>query len=332
MTYSALDLNVPSPSRQWISTPRLNDLRQAVAAEARPTTFSLEGSTDSQVFNVTRLKLANTTLYGSHHSSALHVVSDPLDTFEVYIPAAGELTTNRDSTKKSVRRGEAIIYFPGECANNHWSAYSRSLILRVDKSSLEPLIHDSLRLYMQNRKRGAWSISLNHGLGRALLGLLTQICTEYCEQDDDVSTSRLHMENLLHHTLAYIIEELLAENSDRPYTNESEPKYLRQVIDYIFANLEKNIALSTLTEVSGMSTRTLQNAFSKHYGKGPVTFVKHAKLHRVREALQRSTPADTTVTRIATKWGFYHASNFSRNYSDLFGELPIQTLRNRTGH
>ena len=101
------------------------------------------------------------------------------------------------------------------------------------------------------------------------------------------------------------------------------------VVGYIFANLDKDIGLPRLTEVSGVSARTLQNAFARHFGKGPITFVKQAKLYRVREDLQSFTPADTTVTKVAMDWGFYHASNFSRNYSDLFGELPIQTLRNR---
>jgi len=206
---------------------------------------------------------------------------------------------------------------------------SKALILRTDHSSLETLIHNSLRLRLQQRKHGARRISLTHGLGRTLLGLLTQICAESYQHHGDVAVASVELENLLHYTLAYIVEDVLAEQSDDRSPSELEPKYLQRVVDYVFANLDKDIGLPTLTEASGVSARTLQYAFAKHFGRGPITFVKQAKLHRVREELQSSTPADTTVTRVATKWGFYHASNFSRNYSDLFGEPPVQTLRNR---
>ncbi len=329
MTSNAMQMSVPSPTRQWLSTPRLNELRRAVAEEARPTTFSLTGPTEGHIFQLTRLKLSKTTLYGYHHGCALHVVSDPLDCFEVYIPAAGQLVARGGGAETDVEPGEGVLYFPGECANNQWSANSKALILRTDHSSLEPLIHDSLRLYLQQRKRGVWRFSLTRGLGRTLLGLLTQICTESYPHQGDAAAAPAELENLLHYTLAYIVENVLAEESDAHFPNELEPKYLQRVVGYIFANLDKDIGLPRLTEVSGVSARTLQNAFARHFGKGPITFVKQAKLHRVREELQSSTPADTTVTRVAMKWGFYHASNFSRNYSNLFGELPIQTLRNR---
>ncbi len=329
MTRSAMQTSVPSPAHQWISTPRLNELRRAVSEEARPTTFSLTEPSKGQVFQLTRLKLPRTTLYGYQHNCALHVVSEPLDCFEVYIPAAGKLTAHGGGDETTVKRGEGVLYFPGECANNQWSANSKALILRTDHSSLEPLIHDSLRLYLQQRKRGIWRISLTHGLGKTLLGLLTQICAESYQHHGDVAAAPAELESLLHYTLAYIVENVLAEVSDDRSPKALEPKYLQQVVGYIFDNLDKDIGLPTLTDVSGVSARTLQNAFAKHFGKGPITFVKQAKLHQVREELQRSTPADTTVTRVAMKWGFYHASNFSRNYSDLFGELPIQTLRNR---
>ena len=329
MANDVMQISVPSPSTQWISTRRLNEFCKAVAEEARPTSFSIIEPTARQKFQLTRLKLSKTTLYGYQHGCALHVVSnEPLDCFEVYIPAAGKLTARGGNVETTAKLGEGVIYFPGQRANNQWSDNPKALILRTKPSSLEPLIHHSFQLHLQQRQRGLWRFSLNHGLGRTLLGLLAQICTESYQSRDRVAATPVELENLLHYTLAYIVESLLAEQSDTDLPSELEPKYLRRVVDYILAHLDQDIGLGTLTEVSGVSARTLQNAFAKHFGKGPITFVKQAKLHQVREELQCSTPADTTVTEVAMKWGFYHASNFSRNYSDLFGELPIQTLRN----
>ena len=39
-----------------------------------------------------------------------------------------------------------------------------------------------------------------------------------------------------------------------------------------------------------------------------------------------SPTADTSVTEVATRWGFRHLSRFAEQYRRAFGELPSQTL------
>ena len=107
-----MQLSVPSPAHPWLNTPRLNELRRAVAEEeARPTTFSLTEPSKGQVFQLTRLKLSRTTLYGYQHNCALHVVSEPLDCFEVYIPAAGKLIARGGGAETAVQRVKAFSIF-----------------------------------------------------------------------------------------------------------------------------------------------------------------------------------------------------------------------------
>jgi len=40
----------------------------------------------------------------------------------------------------------------------------------------------------------------------------------------------------------------------------------------------------------------------------------------------QSAAADTTVTQVATHWGFLHLGEFARDYQRLFGERPSETL------
>jgi transcriptional regulator GlxA family with amidase domain len=50
-------------------------------------------------------------------------------------------------------------------------------------------------------------------------------------------------------------------------------------------------------------------------------------MHLARRALLCAEPAKSTVTRIATDYGFWELGRFSVTYRALFGEPPLETLR-----
>jgi AraC family ethanolamine operon transcriptional activator len=49
-------------------------------------------------------------------------------------------------------------------------------------------------------------------------------------------------------------------------------------------------------------------------------------MHLVRRALSEGTRADTTVTEIATRYGFWQFGRLAVEYNALFGEPPSATL------
>lgn len=77
---------------------------------------------------------------------------------------------------------------------------------------------------------------------------------------------------------------------------------------------------------TGMSARTLQYAFREIMQLPPAAYLRTLRLNKVRSALRAAITTDTTVTRIATNWGFFHLGEFSRDYLNLFGEYPSATL------
>jgi AraC-like DNA-binding protein len=50
----------------------------------------------------------------------------------------------------------------------------------------------------------------------------------------------------------------------------------------------------------------------------------------VRKALRMATHGSTTVSAQALNWGFWHFGDFSRAYKNCFGELPSETLRQKS--
>ena len=84
--------------------------------------------------------------------------------------------------------------------------------------------------------------------------------------------------------------------------------------------------VSQLCARLGVPIRTLDEAFRTGMGMPPKRFILGVRLNRVRRGLSHPDDA-TTVTSVATRFGFFHFGHFSRQYVKMFGELPSQTLR-----
>jgi len=58
----------------------------------------------------------------------------------------------------------------------------------------------------------------------------------------------------------------------------------------------------------------------------PKRYLLLRRMHLAQRGLRRSTPTATTVTAIATRYGFWQFGRFAGEYKALFGELPSMTL------
>jgi AraC family ethanolamine operon transcriptional activator len=86
------------------------------------------------------------------------------------------------------------------------------------------------------------------------------------------------------------------------------------------------LGIDDLARAVEVSVRTLQTAFLEYYGVPPHRYITLRRLHQVREALRRADPDETTVTKIAARFGFWQFGRFAGQYRRLFGEKPSETL------
>lgn len=103
--------------------------------------------------------------------------------------------------------------------------------------------------------------------------------------------------------------------------------YVKPAEEFILGHLDTPIRVADIAAAVGVSVPTLNRAFRKCHGMGPKAFVKRRRLDRVRSELRRADPEATSVTEIATKYAFWHLSQFASDYQKQFGELPSMTLR-----
>ncbi|NIB38531.1 AraC family transcriptional regulator [Pseudomaricurvus alkylphenolicus] len=104
------------------------------------------------------------------------------------------------------------------------------------------------------------------------------------------------------------------------------PKHLRKAVDFIHEHADQELNMSCLEKVSGVSSRSLQAGFKDWLGIRPMHYVKKIRLSKVRADLLNATPQSAVIGDIAARWGFFHLSNFSKDFRNEFGELPSETL------
>ena len=99
---------------------------------------------------------------------------------------------------------------------------------------------------------------------------------------------------------------------------------VKKVREFIRENISENITIGQLCEIANVSRRTLQYSFETILGITPLQFVRITRLNGVRRTLHSNTQ-HVSISDIAAQWGFWHLSQFSKDYKTLFGQLPSQT-------
>lgn len=100
---------------------------------------------------------------------------------------------------------------------------------------------------------------------------------------------------------------------------------------YIDEHLDCPLTLASVCQASYSSPRALEYGFREIFGVSPIAYIRCARLSRVRRELHRSAHTSGRITQLAMKWGFWHLSQFAKDYYDLFGELPSITLGRASG-
>ncbi|HUF21326.1 MAG TPA: helix-turn-helix domain-containing protein [Burkholderiales bacterium] len=320
---SRLELN--TPARRFVSTTDLDELHRAISDVIEPPQFSFLGSPRNLNIDISRLALPSSQIFGVKTASSVRVMIKELASVYVTFPLWGSILATSGGSERHIRPGEALMQFAGETNNLVRLGDCTTVFVRVEPRFLAPLIPDCRSEKNWRPTPGLHVLSLRNGLGRTLFNLVNQICSEARRRDAETILDQ-EFDKVLNYLVALIITQNRFIDVSESENGLKPPKYLDRAVEFVHQNLDQNLSLSDLTAVAHMSARTLQRAFTSHFGMGPLKFTKHARLNKVREELINYSPCETSVCQVAVKWGFHHTGNFARDYAELFGETPRQTL------
>jgi AraC-like DNA-binding protein len=101
---------------------------------------------------------------------------------------------------------------------------------------------------------------------------------------------------------------------------------LDSLLEVITAHLAGRVTLADMERWSGRSARTIQLAFRKRFGIGPIEWLRDRRLDLVRARLLAARTGET-VQEIAAACGIHRPATLVPEYLARFGEKPSDTLR-----
>ncbi|WP_137169014.1 helix-turn-helix domain-containing protein [Marinomonas sp. FW-1] len=127
--------------------------------------------------------------------------------------------------------------------------------------------------------------------------------------------------------------EVLKVETPQPAKTQSY-YHRKKVVDcarqFLDRHLDEPVTVTQLCEITNVSRRTLQYSFESILGVSPIQYLRISRLNGVRRSLVQAK-SDQSVSDIAAQWGFWHLSQFAKDYKQLFGETPSKTLTGLSG-
>ncbi|WP_033404394.1 AraC family transcriptional regulator [Hirschia maritima] len=132
-----------------------------------------------------------------------------------------------------------------------------------------------------------------------------------------------YMESILTTALCIFPHNYSDKLSNDPIDSDSIK--IQRAIDFINDNLRDNLTLLKIAKESGVSGRSLQLLFRKKFNQTPLEYFRIKRLQAVKAELEMAPPG-TRVTDIVLDFGVTSFGHFSKQYKELFGCTPRESL------
>jgi len=202
-------------------------------------------------------------------------------------------------------------------------------------------VFDDRKVYnfMSNAKIKILDVSIDKKLASPLIAKLIHAEQMYFVDTDNIMASVLL--DILDTNDGHVDKDVALSIEDRITTtmlsliDDQEPQTVKltkgentamEIRDQVFRHMDGKLNTIGLADEYKITTQTLQNSFKSLFGYTPQLFLRLLKLNLVHHELFESNERDTTVLRVAQKWGFDHMGRLSGYYKALFGETPSVTL------
>lgn len=230
----------------------------------------------------------------------------------IFFLLEGEMTVKYLGGKHKMQAEDIILINPGvsyEIENAHnaiygIAAYSMNMISAATNSSNMIFYCNSMTDELHSYED--------------LRNILFAMTAEFtCESHK----TRCYTDSLMLKLLDCLVENYQL-NRKNLEANENDNDYrIREIMQYIMANLDKEISLNDLAASMFVSTSTLSRIFKKSTG---VYFADYVMQLRIKIAVGYLEYTDQNMTQIALSSGFSNSATFNRAFKKVMGITPSE--------
>jgi len=302
----------------------------AVSSISEPRTFEALSNEATPFIELRRARLRYSEIGLTFNNVETRMRSPArINYYSLAIPLSGSQLIITESGKVNTKPPFARLSSAGSVYDIWRSANYVAIVASLSAAGFEHFVGDKVDFLIPPGKSFSLMLDLSGDQFDVFTSILGSLCKALGERGRETpqrDTVITRLEEAMWFAFADACPQLYREYKQARRTGLVSAA-ARRVTAYIEENAHKDLTLSDLVEVSGMSARSLYLGFSQAYGTGPMAYLKRVKLGRCREDLLAASPEAEFVGDIAAIWGFYHLSSFARDYRRVFGELPSESLK-----
>lgn len=248
-----------------------------------------------------------------------------LDFALVQIPLQGEAIDLIDGARVNTHSRLGSIAAPGAELEMEWARGTSKLVLYIARRTLEDAVFALTGHPSDGDIRLSPAVDFTRPAHRSWFGLVRSLADGI--QHDSPWTGN----SLVTARIADAVLLGLVANHWQVPVRRLHPSLEAAAVEAVIGMLEESPdrpwRMADLARPTNMSARALSAAFQKKMNTTPMGYLQQLRLQGARRDLYSAMPGRTTVTDVATRWGFAHLSRFAALYRSAFGELPSETLR-----
>ncbi|MBE0379965.1 helix-turn-helix domain-containing protein [Pseudoalteromonas prydzensis] len=223
---------------------------------------------------------------------------------------------------------------------NGLSIAENQLMCRPSDCNFELITPEQFNIYgMVINQDALQQIAQQQGL--SLLGITNQGSPRITTSHQAVIRARQCIEQVIyahgcgasaalqHDILLNLVLQLLQSKQPQQKVTPSY-KHRKLVVDrakeFIVNHPDNVVTITQLCEFTYVCRRTLQYSFETILGINPLRFLRITRLNQIRRELS-DPQINKPIATVAANWGFWHPGQFAKDYKQLFGENPSQTLK-----
>ena len=222
-----------------------------------------------------------------------------------------EVSTRGQHLRFTSRPGTIFLLPRGTVDEVNWTGPTHRIAVAIHRSLLTKAL-DETSHETEIELTEHWNL-----IDRHISALLMEMTADL---EDGSPAGTIYGESLSNTLAVYLVKRYAVRQvTPSIYKGGLTGFRLKRVLDYIAASLDKNISLSQLAAVAGMSPHYFSELFKQSTGHAPHTYVL---LQRIERAKQQLRDPQRSIIDAGLDAGFQNSSHFSRMFRKLVGTTP----------